>query len=157
MGSRQWKHWHVCQNWILSLHRNFFWGKEIQAISCFFLGFRRKHSEILANFLGHLCWNCLVSVQMNHLEKKSWIIFFLLWWWAEKIRLLAQKNGRFVETAFYFSTVTFWGKKLTCFSFFGAWTDFSTNSVQKLGANLSELHCRWPDEPFAQNKCFWEG
>ena len=104
--------------------QKFFLRKRNSSNFLFFLGFRRKLSEILANFLGHLCWNCLVSVQMNQLEKKSWIIFFLLWWWAEKIRLLAQKNGRFVETAFYFSTVTFWGKKLTCFSFFGAWMDF---------------------------------
>ena len=55
---------------------------------------------------------------MNHLEKKSWIISFLLWWWAEEIRLLARKNGRFVKTAFYFSTRTFWGKEIDMFYFF---------------------------------------
>ena len=49
-------------------------------------------------------------------------------------------------------------------AFFGAWTDFLTNSGQKLGASLSELHCRWPEELFAQKSvfgnanslsCFW--
>ena len=76
MGSRQGKHWHVCQNWILSLHRNFFWGKENQISSLFFLILGEIFSKFQLITWGHLCRNCLVSVQMNHLGKKVVDNFF---------------------------------------------------------------------------------
>ena len=96
MGSRQGKHRHVCQNWVLSLHRKLFWEKENQTISCLcFLDFRRKLFETLANYLGHLCRNCLVSVQMNLFfwEKSFGHFFFFCDDEPKKFRLLAQKNA----------------------------------------------------------------
>ena len=59
--------------------------------------------------------------------------FFVFIWRAEKVWTFGKKTGRFVKTAFKFSTGTIRGKKLTCFRFFGAWTDFFTNSGQKPG------------------------
>ena len=96
-----------------------FLRKRNQAISClFFLEFRRKLSEILANYLGASLSELPCKCPDESFGKKSWIIYFLLWWWAEEIRLLARKNGRFVKTAFYFSTRTFWEKEIDMFYFF---------------------------------------
>ena len=58
----------------------------------------------------HLCWNCLVSVQMNlSLWKKVLDIFFSSVMMSQKSSTFGTKNSRFVKTAFYFSTGIFWG------------------------------------------------
>ena len=71
------KYRHVCQNCILSLTgKN--WGRTFEQFrQClFFSDFRRQLVEFVANYLGQLCRNCLVSVQRNHLGK-NWRKIFL--------------------------------------------------------------------------------
>ena len=123
----------------------------------FFWIFGENFSKFELNTWGHLCRNCLVSVQMNHFGKKFGIVFFLLWWWAETIRLLARKTAGLLKLHSTSPEKHFEERSWHVLVLLGAWTDFFINSIQKLGASLSELHCRWPEEPFAQNKCFWEG
>ena len=131
LGSGQWKHRHVCQKWILSLHRNFFWGKENQTFSGLFsLDFRRNLFEILANYLGHPCRSCLVSVQMNHLGKKVLDNFFSSVMMSRKLWNFVKKSiGRFVIGMFVKTEFYLWQEHFT---------DKSFNDVLFFFGNLAE-------------------
>ena len=132
--------------------------KTKQFLFCFFWFFGENFSKFELITRGHLWRNCQVGFQMNHLGKKFGIIFFLLWWWAEKNWTFGtKKTAGLIKLHSTSTQEQFEERSWHVLDFFGARMDFFTNSGQKLGANLSELHFRWPEEPNAQNKCFWEG
>ena len=107
----------ICQKWIPSLYRKNLRTKNWNFSRSFFQIFGGNISKFQLITWWHLCRNCLESVQSNHLGKK-WKIFFSFWMMSWKFLDFWQKNGTSVKTAFYYSTGTFWGNKLTCFSFF---------------------------------------
>ena len=99
----------------------FFEKKKIkQFLVCFFLDFRRKIFEILANYLGASLSELPCKCPDESFGKKFWRNFFSLFSYGElkKFGPLAKKLASFIKTAFYYSTGTIWGNKLTCFSFF---------------------------------------
>ena len=81
----------------------------------------------------------------------GWLIvcFLISDFYRKAVDLSAKKSRLVCQTSFYFSTRTFWGKKLILF-FFGARTDFSPNSGKKLVSSLSELHSIVPQEHFEE-------
>ena len=95
---------------------------------CFlFSDFYRKAVELSAKKNRQVCQNFILLLHKNILRKKINFVFF--WCSNGFFSKFWQKTCvKSVGTAFYCSTGTFWGNKLTCFSFFGAWMEFSSNS-----------------------------
>ena len=84
-----------------------------------FSDFGRQLFEIVANYLGATLSELPCKCPEESFGKKTEETFFSLFSDGE-LKLfwhLAKKVGRFVKTAFVFSTRTFWEKTLTLFSF----------------------------------------
>ena len=64
-----------------------------------------------------------------------------------------QKNRQVCQNFILLLHKNILRKKFTMF-FFRSSNGFFPNSGRKLGASLSELHCTWPEEPFAENTFF---
>ena len=125
LGSRQGKHRHVCQNWILSLQRKFFEEKKTENfLFVFFLDFGETFSKFQLITWGNLCRNCLVSVQMNHLGKKLHNFFSSVMMSRKNSELWHKKTARLLKLHSTSTQEHFEERSWHVLVFFGAWVDF---------------------------------